>query len=518
MATPIFHRLAATLARVRPGRLRTAGDPPRPAVRRRVVVLTAVAVAVVGPLGWFWYDSLLPSTYSVADMGYADFGGGPETHEHPSGVSVADLTGDTAGTPDVAVTLTARQETFTLASGETVAGYTVNHQSPGPVIRAVQGDLIEVTLVNESVRNGVTLHWHGVDLPNAADGVAGVTQDAVRPGGRYVYRFRADDAGTYWYHSHQRSHEQVPGGLFGVLVIDPRPEASAPAPIPDAIAAIHTYRGLGTISGRTGLQRVPVPAGDVVRLRVVNTDEATIVVSVFGTRYRVLAVDAREVNEPTEVDHKTVTVGGGGRLDLEIPVPEGGPAVRVQFGVGAEMLAIGPIDAPVAPLQALTGALDLLSYGSPAALGFDPHRPDRRFSYRVGRRFGFLDGRPGSWWTVNGNLYPDIPMFMVREGDVVVMTIENSFGSLHPMHLHGHHAVVLERNGVPATGSPWWTDTLDVEKGSKYVIAFVADNPGIWMDHCHNLTHANTGLVAHVAYIGVNEPFRIGGNSGNHPS
>jgi len=519
MATSFIDRMAVALSRVRSGPRRPASDPPRPTTSRRrtVAIVSAVALAVVGPVGWFWFDSLLPATYSVMDMGYPDHGGGPAgEHEHTAGVSVADLTGDTAGTPDVAVTLTARQEAFTLASGEALTGYTVNGQSPGPVLRAAQGDLVEVTLVNESVRDGVTLHWHGVDVPNAADGVAGVTQDAVPPGGRHVYRFRAEDAGTYWYHSHQRSHEQVAGGLFGVLVIEPRP--AGPAPLPDVIATVHSYRGLGTVSGRTGQQRVAAPAGTAVRLRLVNTDDASLVVSIFGARYRILAIDGRDVNQPTEVDHKTLAIAGGGRFDLEVPVPAAGPAVRVDFGVGSGVLAIGPLDVPVAPLRALTGAVDLLSYGSPAPLGFDPSRPDRRFTYTVDRRLGFLDGRPGSWWTVNGKLYPDIPMFMVRTGDVVIMTIQNSFGSLHPMHLHGHHAVVLARNGVPATGSPWWTDSLDVEKGASYVIAFVADNPGIWMDHCHNLTHANTGLVAHLAYIGVREPFRIGGVAGNHPS
>jgi FtsP/CotA-like multicopper oxidase with cupredoxin domain len=76
------------------------------------------------------------------------------------------------------------------------------------------------------------------------------------------------------------------------------------------------------------------------------------------------------------------------------------------------------------------------------------------------------------------------------EGDVVRMRISNRSGEVHPMHLHGHHAVVLSRNGVAATGSPWWVDSLNVGNGESYEIAFVADNPGIWMDHCHNLPHA----------------------------
>ena len=79
-------------------------------------------------------------------------------------------------------------------------------------------------------------------------------------------------------------------------------------------------------------------------------------------------------------------------------------------------------------------------------------------------------------------------MFMVARATWCVMTIANTIGDFHPMHLHGHHAVVLARDGVAATGSPWWMDSLDVAKGETYEIAFIADNPGIWMDHCHNLS------------------------------
>ena len=108
-------------------------------------------------------------------------------------------------------------------------------------------------------------------------------------------------------------------------------------------------------------------------------------------------------------------------------------------------------------------------------------------------------------------------MFMVTEGDVVVMRIENHSDDTHPMHLHGHHAVVLSHNDTAATGSPWWVDSLEVGVGETYEIAFVADNPGLWMDHCHNLQHAVDGLVAHLMYVGVTSSFRVGGEHGNQP-
>ncbi len=121
------------------------------------------------------------------------------------------------------------------------------------------------------------------------------------------------------------------------------------------------------------------------------------------------------------------------------------------------------------------------------------------------------------WWTINGHLFPDVPMFVVAQGDVVRMHVENHSGEVHPMHLHGHHAVVLSRNGATSTGSPWWVDSLNVANGESYDIAFVADNPGVWMDHCHNLPHAAQGLVTHLMYEGVTEPFRAGGDADNQP-
>ena len=483
----------------------------------------------------------MPSTYSVMGMGYADYGGGPAgshaPHDYgwdgpparPGDVSVADLTGPQDGDPDVSVTLTARREAFELASGERVEGYTLNHSSPGPEIRATQGDLVEVTFVNENVDDGATLHWHGVDVPNAMDGVAGVTQDAVPVGGSHTYRFRAEQVGTFWYHSHQVSHEQVKRGLFGTLVVERSPESTAGAgadavaagDVQDVVAAVHSYGGRRTISGRTGTTRVAAAPGADVRLRLVNTDNAPLRAWVTNSSFRVLAVDGTDVNEPTEVRDRLLVVTAGGRLDLGVTVPSDGSAVRLDIAGGTAMV-VGPSDASPgrAPAQP-TEPMDLLDYGSPADLEFDPAQADRQFDYRIGRRLGLIDGRPGFWWSVNGHLYPDLPMYVVAEGDVVRMTISNSSGDVHPMHLHGHHAVVLSRDGVEATGSPWWVDSLNVEDGETYEIAFVADNPGVWMDHCHNLDHADDGLVAHLAYDGVSEPFRVGhavgGGAANEP-
>jgi FtsP/CotA-like multicopper oxidase with cupredoxin domain len=431
----------------------------------------------------------------------------------PGDVSVTSLTGPRTGTPQVSATLVAREQQFRLATGQQVDGYTLNGTSPGPLIRARQGDLIQVTLRNANVADGVTLHWHGVDVPNAEDGVAGVTQDAVPPHNAYVYRFVARDAGTYWYHSHQMSDPQVRGGLFGTLVIAPR---SAPPTEQDVVAALHSYEGVRTISGRTGTQHVTAGPGERVRIRVIDTDNGPLRAWVSGGQARLLAVDGHDVNQPGPIGDRYIKVPAGGRADLEVTAPADGSVARVDLG-GAVAVMVGPASARAATATAPRKQLDMLTYGSAQELPFDVSRPDRRFSYRIGRRIGFQDGMPGFWWTINGRQYPDVPMFVVSRGDVVQMTISNHglVGTdVHPIHLHGHHAVVLSRNGVQASGSRWWVDSLDVSRGETYRIAFRADNPGIWMDHCHNLDHAADGMTAHLAYAGVSEPFEIGHDVG----
>ena len=243
---------------------------------------------------------------------------------------------------------------------------------------------------------------------------------------------------------------------------------------------------------------------------MINTDNGPIRSWVDGAPFRVLAVDGTDVHEPTPVSATAVDVTAGGRVDLEVVPPATG-AVRVTVG-GASALVVGPSGAPAPPPSRQPEAVvDLLHYGTPAPLGFDPATAARSFDYAIGRRPGFVDGRPGLWWTVNGHLFPDMPMFTVAQGDVVRMHITNTSGEVHPMHLHGHRMVVLARNGVAASGSPWWVDSLGVGDGESYDVAFVADNPGIWSDHCHNLIHARDGLIVHLMYAGVAPSYRIGG-------
>jgi plastocyanin len=177
------------------------------------------------------------------------------------------------------------------------------------------------------------------------------------------------------------------------------------------------------------------------------------------------------------------------RAGLEPVVYEGRPEPNDEAGY---FLSLAPNG--VAGLDALGVKDQVLGLGIPTtSIVFQNHR---------GKRLGEL---------------PDTPMQMVREGDLMKTTFVNRSFMDHPMHLHGHHVLVLSRNGEPVSGSPWWADTLNVAPGESYEVAFRADNPGIWMDHCHTLDHAAEGMTMHLGYEGVTTPFEAGRATGNRP-
>ena len=286
------------------------------ALRRVLVAAVCLALlAGVGWVGWAWWSSRLPGTYSVMDYGTPDYGGGSvpaggHAHTH-GGLSVAQLRGP-SGRPDVRFRLVARKATIRLPSGHTVAALTFGGRSPGPELRARLGDLVEVTLVNRDVEPGVTIHWHGVDVPNGEDGVAGVTQDAVAPGGSYTYRFRAEQVGTFWYHSHETGSKQVARGLLGAFVIDP---PQGPEGL-DLTMVAHGFDGIETLAGRDGVTRRKVAPGTPVRLRLVNTDNSPKRFTLTGTTYRVAAIDGTDLNSPGPLEGTALSLAAGGRYDV----------------------------------------------------------------------------------------------------------------------------------------------------------------------------------------------------------
>jgi FtsP/CotA-like multicopper oxidase with cupredoxin domain len=162
--------------------------------------------------------------------------------------------------------------------------------------------------------------------------------------------------------------------------------------------------------------------------------------------------------------------------------------------------------------------IDLHSYGVPADTGISRDSNfDHTFTLVLDQKLAFYDGRFDTTYTVNGQTFPDIPPQLVDEGDLIKFVFVNRSIEPHPMHPHGSHVLILSRDGKPTSGSPLWMDSFNVEAGQIMEVAMRADNPGIWMDHCHNLRHASRGMMFHLAYRGVTSPFMAGHSPGNYP-
>src|SRR5690242_19135372 len=293
-------------------------------------VAGAALLAVAAWVGVQWWNSRLPAAYDPMAYARADLGGGPPLAGHtpgvpmPPGMRMARAVAVPAlvaapGIPDDRFELTARQTRIRLAPGRPIDAIAFDGVVPGPELHVKVGDLVQVTLVNRDVRAGVTIHWHGVDVPNAEDGVAGVTQDAVLPGRRFVYRFRPDRAGTFWYHAHQVSRAEVRRGLFGVLVVEQR--VAPPSPTLDVALASHDFDGVPTLAGSDELQHRTAAAGTNVRLRLLNTDNTPQRYTIDGAPFRVLALDGNDVRGGGPIANRTLRVAAGGRVDVGFTMP-----------------------------------------------------------------------------------------------------------------------------------------------------------------------------------------------------
>ncbi|MFC5931379.1 multicopper oxidase family protein [Cryobacterium melibiosiphilum] len=485
--------------------------------RRLLVGVAGLTALVVGAsVGSAWLgDVAAPGSLAAAHAAHAGEAAAATT---PAGsvVSVADLRTPAEASPTGDVkrfALTAQQQVVTLEGVGTVNAWSYG-SVPGPEVRVTEGDLVEVTLANRDIGAGVTIHWHGYDVPNGEDGVAGVTQNAVLPGESFTYRFTADDPGTYWYHTHQASAEGVQRGLYGTLVVLPR---GGIAEAVDLALPVHALGGALLMGDATTEQRRAVAAGARVRIRLINTDQVPRRFRVTGTAFEVAAVDGRDLNRPTAIEDRALRLPAGGRLDVTLSMPnspvrvttDASPRAGLTLSPGAAArsdTAIEPHDGP---------DLDLLGYGTPEAAAMPEGSGTVLASMVLDRLPRFRHGLPSVAYTVDGAVFPHIDSIEVTEGDVVRLTVANRGWETHPMHVHGHHVLVLSRNGVPASGSPLWLDTFDVQPGEVWEVAFLADNPGIWMDHCHNLDHAAEGMMMALRYRGVTTSFEQGGAHSN---
>jgi multicopper oxidase len=400
-------------------------------------------------------------------------------------------------------------------AGRLIRTFLYDGRMPGPEIRVRAGERLRVTLETR-LPDETTIHWHGVPLPFAMDGVPHVTQAPVPPGGTFVYDFIAEPSGTYLYHSHVGL--QLDTGLLAPLIFEePSPHVAYDREytllfqdlLPGEPEMPARGRGMGMM-GRMedhGPDYLAVlvngkppedPAlfeigrGDRLRLRLANPSSShTYRVAIGGHSMTVTHADGRPVR-PVEVD--ALELGQGERYDVIVegwnpgtwniaadPVTGGPPAGRGLLRYRGSAGRVPPAgERRTSPRQSrlltLEDLVSLETTGEPVPA------PDRTFHLTL--RHGMMMMAGG--WNIDGQRYPDADPLPIRQGERVRVRMTNMSMRLHPMHLHGHFFrvgnVIKETVMVPP-------------RMGRRTFDFTADNPGDWFFHCHNLYHMESGMA-----------------------
>ena len=451
-------------------------------------------------------------------------------------------------------------DTLRLAAGvvrRTIAGrrvtmYGFNGQYPGPLIRAPRGATVVVHFENRLDRPS-SVHWHGVRLDNAFDGVA-----PVPPGGSFDYHVHFRDAGIYWYHPHVREDIQQDLGLYGNILVTP----FLPAVDREEVLALddlllddeglipygadyptHALMGRwGNLLLVNGEPRYVLSArqGEVLRFYLTNVSNARVFnLSLSGARMKVVASDAgkpeREswassvviapaeryvvdvrfdstgdfalTNRVQALDHMYGTYApevdtlGFVHVALGAPTHAGRKfaTLRVNAEVTAELASYRP-SARRSPDRSLV--LDLRTRGLPQPVAMMLNALNVPMDWNDGMSMAnwVTSGRGVTWIlrdAQTGRENMDIH-WRFRRGSLVKLRIFNDPASAHamdhPIHIHGQRFLILSRNGVPNENLVW-KDTGIIPAGETVDLLVDMANPGTWLLHCHVAEHMGSGMM-----------------------
>ncbi|MGA4539439.1 multicopper oxidase family protein [Uniformispora flossi] len=512
-------------------------------VSRRTFMFSGLALAGTGALAAC--SSSGSAVHPVAQTGAA--------YLSPSGPEVLAAEQARGGGAVRSVTLAAVETAADLGAGTVVSTWTYGGALPGRPIRVTAGEVLEATVVNQ-LPQSTTIHWHGLRLRNDMDGVPGVTQDPIAPGGRFRYRFTVPDPGTYWIHPH--TGVQQDRGLYAPLIVDdPREPLSYDAEwtvvlddwldgtgtTPDDVLA-RLSGGMGGMDhGSTGAMpgggsghgngaesrmlrgatskalggdpgdvaythylvngRVPADPdvfhgkpGQRVRIRILNAGGDTAFrVALGGHTMTVTHADGLPVRQ---ADAKSLLLGMGERYDVLVTLGSGvfpfTASAEGKNALARALVRTAPGTAPdpdVRPAE-LDGQPLVAARLAPAE---HVALPAKEIDRTV--RLELTGGMAKYDWGINGRRYDPAYRDLVRAGERVRLEFVNKTAMWHPMHLHGHSFAMAN----PGMGGAR-KDTAAILPGQTLFADFDADNPGLWMIHCHNVYHAETGMMSLLGY------------------
>ncbi|MFI6864912.1 multicopper oxidase family protein [Streptomyces sp. NPDC050421] len=473
----------------------------------------------------------------------------PEGYVSPDGPEVAAAEQRRGAGPERRVTLTATPSRLHLGGGRVVSSWAYGGRLPGQEIRVTAGDTLALTLANH-LPQSTSLHWHGLALRNDMDGVPGLTQRAIGAGTDFAYRFAVPDPGTYWLHPH--SGVQLDRGLYAPLIVDdPKeplsydrewvvvlddwvdgvdgstPDAvlqeltggrgghsghAMPAPAspasggPSRMLTGATSKLLGgdagdvnypyyLVNGRTADDPSAFTArpGDRIRLRIINAGGDTAFrIALGGHRMTVTHTDGFPVRH-TATD--ALLLGMGERYDVLVTAGDGVfPLTALAEGKKASAMALLRTGGGAAPGAAvrpkeLDGELVTAGRLAPeASVALSARKPDRTVLMRLTGSMEAYD------WAFDRKPYTADQRHPVQAGERVRLEFRNPTAMWHPIHLHGHTFALAGG----ASGAR--KDTAIVLPRQTLTVDFDADNPGLWMLHCHNLYHAEAGMMTVLGY------------------
>jgi FtsP/CotA-like multicopper oxidase with cupredoxin domain len=410
---------------------------------------------------------------------------------------------------EVAYELTAQENEIELFDGTKTKVWTYNGTVPGPQIVAMVGDLVKVTF-NNNLPVETTIHWHGVRVPNAMDGVPGVTQKPINPGETFIYEFIPKDSGTFWFHPHVRGAEQVERGLYGTLIVtdenEPNYDSDTTLVVDDWRLTpegqinpnfvtphdlMHDGRWGSYITVNSDSQKIiDFQPGSINKLRFVNTSNARVYKLNFGNlEAKGVAVDGMKAY--IQFDPNGFELSPGNRIDVVVKVKDTdiGKSYTVadtftrDTNVLAKINVIGEVinsDTKEESLPTVPNWLDTVSL-----------LPDSEYILDVRRSMG---RGMSIEWTINDKAYPDFEPITLKHNEFNKVRFTNLSSRIHPMHLHGQFFKVIARNGV-AVSEPYFRDTVLVHAKETVDIGLVPLDKGSWANHCHILEHAEAGMM-----------------------
>ncbi len=425
-----------------------------------------------------------------------------------------------------------QDETYQLVLSNDQENFLINGMLVPEEIRVKSGTNLSIEVLNNSDFE-TSIHFHGINGLSKMDGVGGLTQENIKPEASFTYQFVVDEPGTYMYHSHVDSQNQVNNeNLYGGVVIGENDYLNQDMLIYNTnILDPYQHHNANltydeVLVNAKNTEEFVVNNDENIYLNVANLSSAPISIY-FGdnVKYRITSMDATETTSEWN-ENVSLIVPTAQRFIVELENPKKSFQImttienvnNAKYNViyngekdfeNDYQITSGNYSNSMMDKKSMMGMMGNREFDdldnnsvhiyeiveSTSNLGIDEKKTTKQFDMKLGMSSGM--------WVIDDEAFPNTDSLMVQEGDVVEITLKNNshMSTTHPFHLHGHKFEVIEINGKKVEKN-LVMDTVDVMPGTTMKIRLEANNPGIWAFHCHNLNHAALGMMTLFSYEG----------------